>query len=228
MPPTKARRRGDHFIEPGPLIDPSRNVDTLVAKAEQRLDELREQGSTHILQLISEHNQYIEKISDLRASFQEKLADKETQRLDAIRARDQDAILRDAEVAEIRATALANQVTQSAEAQRAASESQRITTADALTATIGPLSARIDGLLAAQFAQQGEKAAKSETRQQANWSTTTTVAVVFGAIASLIAVLAVLASIAVGIYVVAHTNSKNSTSPSISCSVAAAGQACVK
>lgn len=60
-----------------PVLDPTANVLALVAAAIKRQDDLRDQEARHVREMLS-----------LRSQYEEKLRDKESARLDAIRTID--------------------------------------------------------------------------------------------------------------------------------------------
>lgn len=135
-----------------PVIDPTKNVLDLVGAAIQRQDDLRRSESAHVRELMS-----------VRFDYEEKLRDKESGRIDAIRKVDVDAVARAAEVSAAQAQTLANQQQASAEALRGQVEQARIATADALAQALSPIQKDIADLRAAQYQQQGEKSSRVET-----------------------------------------------------------------
>lgn len=189
-----------------PVVDPTKNVLDLVRAEAKRQDDLRDMEAHHAHQM-----------AEMRASYEDKLRTTETQRLDAIRAVDRDAVTRAAEVSATQAQTLAATVSTSAEALRGQVEAQRITTAEALANALGPLASRIDSLLTAQANQAGEKTAQGENRTQSNWSTSTTVAVIGAGLSVMVAVIAILIGIA-GIYFSSTRN--NTPTPAVGAAVA--------
>jgi hypothetical protein len=151
-------------------MDPSPNVLDLVKAAIERQDDLRRGESTHVRQLIETRGQYETQLrasdrheAELRAMYEEKLREKETARIDAIRAVDVGAVTRAAEVSATQAATLATQQQASADALRGQVEQARIATADALAQALAPITKSIEDLRAAQYQQQGEKSSKVET-----------------------------------------------------------------
>jgi hypothetical protein len=154
-----------------PVIDPTQNVLDLVRAAIERQDDLREAESRHIRELAETRAEYDRQLrlqdradATTRAAYEEKLREKETARIDAIRAVDVGAVTRAAEVSAAQAATLATQQQASADALRGQVEAARIATADALAQALAPITKSIEDLRAAQYQQQGEK---SGTRDNA-------------------------------------------------------------
>jgi hypothetical protein len=153
-----------------PVVDPTQNVLDLVEAAIRRQDDLRQADSAHLRELMAVRSEYDQKLRDsdrheagVRAGYEDRLAAKETARLDAIRAVDVANVESARQVAEARANTLATQQQASADALRNQVEQARITTADALAQTVAPLQKSIEDLRQAQYQQQGEKSSKVET-----------------------------------------------------------------
>lgn len=153
-----------------PVIDPTQNVLDLVRAAIERQDDLRTAESRHIRELATVRAEYDHQLRNndqflatLRSGFEEKLREKETARIDAIRAVDVGAVSRAAEVSAAQASTLATQQQASADALRNQVEQARIATADALAQALAPITKSIEDLRAAQYQQQGEKSSKVET-----------------------------------------------------------------
>lgn len=173
----------------GPVVDPTQNVLDLVAAAITRQDDLRDMEKAHLRELLTERdrritadNAAIHSIPDMRAEYDRQLRDKESERIDAIRAVDAANVARTAEVQLAQAQALATQVATTADTLRTQVEATRMTTAAALATALAPITKSIEDLRAAQYAQQGEKSAMVDTRSTNQWSvglTVTIVAVVF-------------------------------------------------
>jgi len=128
-------------------IDPTANVLLLVEAATKRLDDLREVEVRRMNDL-----------AECRAACDEKLAEAEAKRLDAIRAVDASAVAAATERATATATVLAKQVETSAETLRTLVS----TTAAALAAQLTQLSNRFDERLASveryQYEGKGKQA----------------------------------------------------------------------
>jgi cobalamin biosynthesis Mg chelatase CobN len=153
-----------------PVYDPSKNVDALVGAAIRRQDDLRDADARHSRELASVRHDHAQQMreadrheADTRSKYEDRLREKETQRLDAIRAVDVANVESARQVAEARANTLATQQQASADALRNQVEQARITTADALAQTVAPLQKSIEDLRQAQYQQQGEKSSKVET-----------------------------------------------------------------
>jgi hypothetical protein len=153
-----------------PVVDPTQNVLDLVRAAIERQDDLRTAESRHIRELATVRAEYDSQLrandqlaASLRSGFEEKLREKETARIDAIRAVDVGAVTRAAEVSATQAATLATQQQASADALRGQVEQARIATADALAQALAPITKSIEDLRAAQYQQQGEKSSKVET-----------------------------------------------------------------
>lgn len=202
-----------------PVVDPTKNVLDLVGAAISRQDDLRSTATDHITELLKVQSGHTKELLNLHADHQRQMATKESDRLDAIRAVDRDAVTRAAEVSATQANTLAVQVAASAEALRNQVETSRVATETRLASSLAPITESIELLRAAQYAQQGERAARVETREQGNWSiglVVTIVAVVFSVILGI-----------VGIYVGLSRGGGGSSSNVPSCSAASVGQTCL-
>jgi hypothetical protein len=129
-----------------PVIDPTANVIANLDAAVQRQDDLRNLESKHVREIMA-----------LRASYEGKLSEAESKRIDAIRAVDVGAVSRAAEVATATAQTLATQVAVSAETLRAQVSSVATASASALTTALEPLQKDITDLRRAQYEAQGQK-----------------------------------------------------------------------
>lgn len=141
------------------MEDPSKNVREQLAGEVRRQDDLREMEARHRHEMDEVRSSAESKLADVRAVHWNEMSAKESQRLDAVREADQATLVRQAEVQAAQATALANQVVATADAARAAVESQRVSTGETLNNTVGPLITRLDALVVANSAQQGERQA---------------------------------------------------------------------
>jgi hypothetical protein len=92
---------------PSATTDPSKNVDALVEAAMRRQDDMRVMESAHVREMML-----------IRAGYDEKLRQAETNRIDAIRQVDVGAVQRAAEVQAAQQQALAAQVVATADAFR--------------------------------------------------------------------------------------------------------------
>jgi hypothetical protein len=155
----------------GGTIDPTENVMALVAgqvkrsddlaKAGEKLADAREKRQDDLRAAEAKH---VRDITILRAQFDEALREKETQRIDAIRAVDVQAVQRAAEVSAVQATTLATQVQASAETLRTQVATTATAQTTALAAALEPIQKDISELRKTQYEQQGQKAAQVETR----------------------------------------------------------------
>lgn len=157
------------------VLDPTKNVLDLVRAAVLRLDDmssLRAEKSTAIhsidMKRIDERNSmqvvFTEKIADLRAQHESEIRNKETQRLDAIRAVDVSAVAEAARVSANQASTLAAQVQASAEALRTQVATVANAQASALAAALEPIQKSIEDLRKTQYEQQGQRAAQVESK----------------------------------------------------------------
>jgi cobalamin biosynthesis Mg chelatase CobN len=152
-------------------IDPTQNVMGLVAGQVKRLDDLAE-ANEQLAELREKRQddlrsleaQCVREMSEARAQFDEALRMKETQRIDAIRAVDVQAVQRAAEVSAVQATTLATQVQASAETLRTQVATTATAQTTALAAALEPIQKDISELRKTQYEQQGQKAAQVETR----------------------------------------------------------------
>jgi uncharacterized protein YeaO (DUF488 family) len=114
----------------------------LVAAAIRRQDDLREMEAQHARD-----------VANLRHQYEKELREAESQRLDAIRAVDQSAVQRTADVQAQQAAALATQVVATADAFRVT-----------LTAALEPIQKDIADLRKTQYEQAGQRAQVGESR----------------------------------------------------------------
>jgi hypothetical protein len=155
----------------GRVIDPTKNVMALVAgqvkrsddlaAANEKLAEAKEKRQDDLRATEAEH---VREMARLRAQFDNALREKETQRIDAIRAVDVQAVQRAAEVSAVQATTLATQVQASAETLRTQVATTATAQTTALAAALEPIQKDISELRKTQYEQQGQKAAQVETR----------------------------------------------------------------
>ena len=182
----------DASLTPGPgvdirgnqVIDPTRNVLDLVNAAVRRLDDMlaantalaesREKRQDDLRSLGFMH---VQEMAALRTIYEEKLRDKETQRIDAIRAVDVQNAQRASEVSAVQATTLATQVQTSAETLRTQVATTATAQAAALAAALEPIQKDISELRKTQYEQQGQKAAQTESKGASQWTIGVIVAV---------------------------------------------------
>jgi len=153
-----------------PVQDPSPNVLDLVEAGLKRQDDLREADARHNREVAKIRHDYEIQLrkadryeAGVRSKYEDRLREKETQRLDAIRAVDVANVESARVVAEARANTLATQQQASADALRNQVEQARITTADALAQALAPLQKSVEDLRQTQYQQQGEKSSKVES-----------------------------------------------------------------
>ena len=166
-------------VEGNPVIDPTANVRELVDAAIQRQDDLREAESRHV----REH------CAVMHSEHARELRYKETERINAIRAVDVEAVQRAAEVQAAQAQTLAATVTTSAEALRVQVESAAVAARVALAAALEPIIKDIADLRRAQYEAQGKSINVVET-QAKGASTGLWVGVAIAAVVGVIGLLA--------------------------------------
>jgi hypothetical protein len=123
--------------------DPTKNVESLVAAAMLRQDDLRKAESVHVREIMI-----------LRSEYDKELRAAETNRIDAIRAVDVGAVQRAAEVQAAQAGALAAQVVATADAFRVS-----------IAAALEPIQKDIRDLRDAQSGSRGAKEQIVESRE---------------------------------------------------------------
>lgn len=136
-----------------PVIDPTKNVIELVAAAMLRQDDLREVEKTNTREVLK-----------LQSDFHRELRVSEKERLDAIRKVDVEAVATAAFAADARASTLAKQVTDSAEALRSQVSAAAIASDVALKAALDPITKDIAELRKVQYENAGSKAQTVEAR----------------------------------------------------------------
>jgi hypothetical protein len=136
-----------------PAIDPTKNVLDLVAAAIARQDDLRHLESRHLREL-----------AELRATYDQRLREAETARINAIRSVDVGAVNRAAEVSADQAQTLASQVAVSAETLRTQVAAAASAASTAMSAALGPIQKDIADLRRAQYEAQGQKTQVVEAR----------------------------------------------------------------
>lgn len=161
----------------GAVVDPTRNVLDLVEAAVTRLDDLRMADRLRLEQvrsadllrvndlrdaarqrqndLSAAENRRIDEQATLHAAFQEKLAQAETKRIDAIRAVDVAAVATASERAAQQANVLQTQVATSAETLRALVATTAAQVATQLQQLTSQLTERISSLEKVQYESTG-------------------------------------------------------------------------
>ncbi len=137
-----------------------------------RQDDLRNMESLHMREIVA-----------LRSDYERELRQAESARIDAIRAVDVGAVARAADVSSTQAITLAAQVAASADTLRGQVNAAAIAAATALATALQPITKSIEDLRAAQYAQQGQQAARTdqradkiEARDVSQWVVTTILA----------------------------------------------------
>jgi len=166
------------------VIDPTRNVLDKVTDAVARLDDLaalrdahvkemldlraaeRDTAVAHIGEMANLRATLEERINTLRATHSAELSNKESARLDAIRAVDREAVTRAAEASAAQASVLATQVQASAEQVRGQVEQTRIQFAATLTAALEPIQKDVADLRRVQYEQAGQQGATTPIGEQ--------------------------------------------------------------
>jgi hypothetical protein len=148
-----------------PVFDPSKNVLDLVEAANRRQDDLREKESEYNKELRQMEAAHSREVGDLRHEYEAELRKAETARIDAIRAVDIAQVQRTADVQSQVASALAAQVTATAEAFRTAQQAAAQQQDLKLTTALQPLTDAIADLRRVQYEQAGGKAQVSESRE---------------------------------------------------------------
>lgn len=162
--------------------DPTENVKKLVDAAMQRQDDLRAMESKHVRELMA-----------LRSSYDEKLRNAESNRIDAIRAVDVGAVNRAAEVATTQAQALATQLIATAEASRVQVQAAATAAVTSLAAALEPIQKDIRDLRDAQSRGLGVREQVVETREtttQSRSSVGLVIGIIGGAVGFLSLILA--------------------------------------
>ena len=139
-----------------PVIDPTKNVLDLVYSAISRQDDLRAAENKRIDDLREAESRRVNEMILLRAAFEERLAQAEAKRIDAIRAVDVNAVAVASQRAADQATVLATQVVQSAEALRALVATTATTIATSQQQLVAGLSERLAALERAGYLTQGK------------------------------------------------------------------------
>jgi hypothetical protein len=180
-----------------PVRDPTSNVRELVDAAIDRQDDLRRAESRHTREVIASMR-YVER---LRAAHAKELREAEAARINAIRAVDVQQVQQAAQVQDTRATALAGQVADAAEAMRSQVAATTAAAATALATALAPITTSIEQLRQAMYEAQGQKTQVVETQaRSANsglwWGVV--IALVFGFLMFVMAVVTVAALVTNG------------------------------
>jgi hypothetical protein len=154
-----------------PVIDPTENVLALVAAQTKRSDDLMAANKELTKEVTKRQDdlrelqfKYTTDIAGLRAEHARELSNKESERLDSIRAVDVGAVSRASEVQTTAAATLAAQVATTADTMRTQVAAAASATATALNTALEPILTRIAELSRIQYEQQGQKTQQQETR----------------------------------------------------------------
>lgn len=150
--------------------DPTANVLGYVKQAIQRQDDLRRAERRHIREIL-----------DIRAAYSAELRTSESDRINAIRTVDVDAVGRASAVSDARATTLAAQVAVSAETLRTQVAAAATAAATSLAAALEPIQKDIADLRRVQYEAQGQQIQQVDQRAHRSESReTSTIAVLYG------------------------------------------------
>lgn len=145
-----------------PVIDPTRNVLDLVAAGNKRLDDLSaanqklvESSIQSLKDSVLRESLHNKEVAELRAGFQTALNEKESKRLDSVRAVDQLAVTTASDRAQAAITALASQAAVTAETLRGAVNTSAANLAAQLVTTNAGINDRISSLEKAQYTGAG-------------------------------------------------------------------------
>jgi hypothetical protein len=133
--------------------DPTKNVLDLVNAAIARVDDLRESETRHQTE-----------VARLLVDRVEAMMKAESNRIDAIRAVDVDAVRKDSMASAVQAATLAAQQTQTAEALRTQVAAAASASNVALAAALEPIIKDVSELRRAQYEAQGQKTQIVETQ----------------------------------------------------------------
>ena len=140
-------------VSSGTRADPTANVIANLETAIRRQDDLRENDTAHLKELM-----------ELHAHYEDILRIKESERIDAIRSVDVAAVASAAKDSSQVAATLATQVATSADALRNQVEITKTATAAALSAALEPIQKDVSELRRIQYEQAGQKSANTEQR----------------------------------------------------------------
>src|SRR5450756_909236 len=170
--------------------DPSKNVMDLVNAAIARVDDLRESETRHQTE-----------VAKLLTDRVESMMKAESNRIDAIRAVDVDAVRKDSMASAVQAQTLAAQVAQAAEAMRTQVAATAAAGGTALAAALDPIIKDVAELRRAQYEAQGQKTQIIETQTKGG----TTSSWMGLAVAACVGLLSILLGVgAIVISVLAH------------------------
>lgn len=143
-----------------PVVDPTKNVERLVAAEGRRQDDLRQAARERS----DAESRHVREVVQIHSTYGEKLRVAETGRIDAIRQVDQSSVQRTAEVQATREATLAAQVAESAAAMRVQVEAAAKAAAESLGKALEPIQKDIQDLRRVQYEGVGQKGQVAETR----------------------------------------------------------------
>jgi hypothetical protein len=153
----------------------------------QRQDDLREMEAAHLREVIQiradcqrDEIDGVQHLEKLRAEHAKELREAESERIDAIRKVDVQAVQQAAEVQATREQTLAKQVADAAEAMRSQVAATTAAAATALATALAPITTSIEQLRQAMYEAQGNKAQTVETREKRNAGTNVWLAIFAG------------------------------------------------
>lgn len=148
----------------GPTVDPTENVKDLSEAANKRQDDLRnglenlvKLQVAHIRDMLNLQIANAKELAILRAEHAKEISDKESDRINAIRAVDVAAVSTAAQKAADQATVLANQLVTTAETLRSLVATTAAQQAETLQQTVSGLSSRLASLEQLGAQSRGEK-----------------------------------------------------------------------
>ncbi len=144
-----------------PVVDPTANVIALSEAATKRQDDLREMNNDRIyaeIRRVDADVGHLKEMAILRAAHASELAEKESKRLDAVRAIDVQARERDAAMAHASILSLSTQLTTNIETLRNALASTAATIASQTAATVSQITTRIETLERMSYERSGKQA----------------------------------------------------------------------
>lgn len=146
--------------------DPTANTRALIGDAVQRLDDLAKAETRRVNELMAAETRRVNEQADLRALYDSRLDVAETNRLNALRAGDENSRAIDREKAAAQASVLATAVTTTADTLRALVASKADDQAKQLDQRIGPILDKLTALEQAQFTGVGERRATDPLQTQ--------------------------------------------------------------
>lgn len=150
----------------GPTVDPTQNVLDLNEASVKRLDDLRRTENEATRRTVSNEIKHISDTAELRAKHYRELRQSESSRINAILINIAETAQLTASAAEARATTLANQVTNSADAMRSSAAAMAQQSNETLDRRFDPLQKAIEEIRRFQFETQGGREQVHETQSK--------------------------------------------------------------